>query len=160
MLTPQGKASQWTPDTIYAAVQAFVTRYHRRPQPLEWSTHGLPSKRTVQRGLGPLAHLWAAFGLTTRQTYPGKHRWAKPNTLAAIRTFYQQQGRWPMTQDFQTDRALPHATTVQRLFRTLAEARRQAGMPGGGYEGHGGPGRGGGWTQGKMRTLRHRGGRT
>ena len=80
-----------------------------------------------------------------------KH-WTPDSVLQAIRTFATEIGWYPETLDFarQTPR-LPSRATVLRLFGSLAEARRQAGMDGGGFAGHGGPGRGGGWTKGKTR---------
>lgn len=71
--------------------------------------------------------------------------WTPEAQIRAIQAFYTAEQRWPTTQDFQGNTGrLPHFTTVYRTFGTLAEARRQAGMPGGGPEGHGGGGRGGG----------------
>ena len=74
-----------------------------------------------------------------RQAY-----WTAERILASIAKFQDHHGRWPETKDFDSDGALPSQTTVNRAFGTLAEARRRAGMPGGGHEGHGGGGRGGG----------------
>ena len=73
-----------------------------------------------------------------------KKVWTVDEILSTIRTFHNVRGIWPETKHFNahTD-GLPHAVTVYRAFGTLANARRQAGMLGGGYEGHGGQVRGG-----------------
>jgi hypothetical protein len=78
------------------------------------------------------------------QTHPDQRHWAPGAQIAAVRRFREQHGAWPVTSDFDQDTHLPKRPTVRRAFGTLAELRRQAGMPGGGHEGHGGGGRGGG----------------
>jgi hypothetical protein len=73
-----------------------------------------------------------------------KH-WTREAILHAIRQFFATYHQWPLTADFRERRdELPHGTTVIRTFGTLAEARRQAGMPSGGHEGLGG-----GWPGGR-----------
>jgi hypothetical protein len=80
-----------------------------------------------------------------------KH-WTPARVIQAIRDFYRETGWYPDTRDFATATPrLPSRTTVFRLFGSLAEARRQAGMAGGGCAGHGGRGRGGGWEKGRKR---------
>lgn len=68
-----------------------------------------------------------------------KKHWTKERILEAIKVFHDVHNFWPETSHFHNRFfGLPHSTTVQRVFGTLAEARRQAGMPKGGHEGHGG----------------------
>ena len=78
-----------------------------------------------------------------------KKEWTKDAIILAITLFHRNYDYWPETIHFDNcvDSELPCTTTVQREFGTLAEARRQAGMLGGGHEGHGGSGRGGGLTK-------------
>lgn len=78
--------------------------------------------------------------------------WTVQEVLLLIKVFHYKKSRWPTTDDFNNDEDLPSRATVARLFGTLAEARRQAGARHGGHEGHGGSGRGGGWTPGKARN--------
>lgn len=86
-----------------------------------------------------------------------KH-WTHAGVVCAIRDFYAKAGWYPETLDFAMSQGqLPSRTTVFRLFGSLAEARRQAGMAKGGFEGHGGSGRGGGWTKGRPRRHGHQG---
>ena len=73
--------------------------------------------------------------------------WNADRILAHIILFHGTHGRWPVTQDFDSpSHDLPSTTTVRRLFRTLADARRQAGAADGGHEGRGSAGRGGART--------------
>jgi len=147
MLTSTGHAIHWTPALIREALAAFVARYHCRPLAWQWcAAYSLPTRPTVRRHGLLISELVAPYAPAPPPMMPA-HRtrqWTPQRVVAAIKAFHQQQGRWPLTDDFTKAQGLPHAVTVHRLFGTLAEARRQAGMPVGGFEGHGGSGRGGG----------------
>jgi hypothetical protein len=60
--------------------------------------------------------------------------WSVERIAEAIRAFYEATGEWPLSVDFCAANGLPAQATVERYFDTLAAARRQAGMPGGGCE--------------------------
>jgi hypothetical protein len=59
-------------------------------------------------------------------------RWTGPMILQAIQQFWAATGRWPGRADCTPAQGLPSGGTVARRFGSLVEARRQAGMPGGG----------------------------
>jgi hypothetical protein len=63
--------------------------------------------------------------------------WTADEVVAAFQRFYRATGRWPLAVDCCSANGLPTYGAVERLFETLAEARRQAGMPGGGEERYG-----------------------
>jgi hypothetical protein len=63
--------------------------------------------------------------------------WTTAEVIAAFQRFYSETGKWPLFTDCNSTNGLPYHESVERLFGTLAEARRQAGMPGGGWEGFG-----------------------
>lgn len=78
--------------------------------------------------------------------------WSAQEILLRFTVFHTKHGRWPVTADLTAgDDSLPSLATVQRTFGTLEAARRAAGSTERGFEGHGGGGRGGGWTLGKAR---------
>ena len=60
--------------------------------------------------------------------------WTREEIVDAIKTFHAETGTWPVFPDFCRANGLPYIDTVERCIGTLAEARRQAGMPGGGCE--------------------------
>ena len=158
MLSPTGHAQHWTEETIHSAFAAFYTAHHRAPRMAEFAqASGLPSRGTVRRLCGSLTAVYAAVGIPLtlgghprRDPHPQdlrrRPRWPPARIIEAIHAFRARHGRWPETSDFCHAMEMPHAVTVMRAFGTLAEARRRAGMPGGGHEGHGGSGRGGGLT--------------
>ena len=164
MLSPTGHAQHWTPETVHSAFATFYAAHRRAPRMAEFTrAHGLPSRATVRRLCGSLTAVYATLGMP--MTLGGHPRpvknetgrawgWPPARILEAIHAFRTRHGRWPETSDFCHAMEMPHAVTVMRAFGTLAEARRRAGMPGGGHEGHGGSGRGGGLTP------RQRGSRT
>ncbi len=61
-------------------------------------------------------------------------RWTETRIVEAIKAYHTETGEWPLSLDFCAGNGLPAQATVERYFGTLAEARRQAGMPGGGCE--------------------------
>lgn len=60
-------------------------------------------------------------------------RWTVPMILQAIQQFREATGRWPTYQEFTPAHGLPNQHKVGQLFGSVVEARRQAGMPGGGW---------------------------
>ena len=156
MLSTTGHAQHWTPETIHSAFAAFYASHHRPPRMAEFvQASGLPSRGTVRRLCGSLTAVYAALGIPLALGgHPRRNphqkglcrrpNWPRERIIEAIHAFRTRHGRWPETSDFCQAVGLPHRVTVMRAFGTLAEARRQAGMSGGGHEGHGGAGRGGG----------------
>jgi hypothetical protein len=63
-----------------------------------------------------------------------KQRWDAARIVAAIQAFHAATGEWPLHVDFCSANGLPWPDAVERHIGTLAEARRRAGMPGGGAE--------------------------
>jgi hypothetical protein len=60
--------------------------------------------------------------------------WSVERIVEAIKAYHTETGEWPLSLDLCGANGLPTYATVERYFGTLAEARRQAGMPGGGCE--------------------------
>ncbi len=71
--------------------------------------------------------------MADQRTVP-PHRWSAARIVEAIKIFHAETGEWPLSVDFSGANGLPAQATVERYFETLAAARRQAGMPGGGCE--------------------------
>jgi hypothetical protein len=62
--------------------------------------------------------------------------WHPEQIVVAIQRFYAAHGRWPVGKDFSRAQGLPCPASIRAhpAFPTLAAARRQAGMRGGGLE--------------------------
>jgi hypothetical protein len=164
MLSTSGHASHWNKTTVKQAVQLWVTKHRRLPHRHEWGLRGgLPSQSTVVKYWGSQRTLYGALqipSITPKRRRGKPKRWDRDSIVAAMQAWSRRHaGVWPQTHDFERDASLPHPTVVNRTIGTLAQARRLAGATDGGFEGHGGPGRGGGVrpTQRMIRQERREG---